>query len=232
MRLQHESVALNETNQNQDEWIYRHRFWVVGCAPLLAQLIGSAFNIWYNLSHIRPLLTPAQHTVFINTVLVYNLVVYPIAVCLWVRILRSLHLPCQRLLQRQPISLEQLTKARRLAINLPWWGILVAGVSWFLCIPVFLTALQLAPGHLDSRLFLHLPTSLLVAAFIALTHSFFAIELTSQSLLYPVLFHDTQPATTPGALPLTLRGRGLMWAISASICPISSLLLLILASNP
>lgn len=232
MQLQQESAALNETNQNENEWIYRYRFWIVGCTPLLAQLIGSAFNIWYNLSHIRPLLTPAQHAVFINTVLVYNVVVYPVAVYLWVRILRSLHRPCQRLLHRQPIALTQLTQARRLAINLPWWGILVAGVSWLLCIPVFLMALQLAPGQLDARLFLHLPTSILVAALIALTHSFFTIELTSQWLLYPVLFQETQPATTPGAFPLTLRGRGLMWAISAGICPIASLLLLILASQP
>jgi adenylate cyclase len=55
---------------------------MVGFAPLLAQLIGSAFNIWYNTSRIQPLLTPAQRVVFVHTISVYNLVVYPAVIAL------------------------------------------------------------------------------------------------------------------------------------------------------
>jgi putative nucleotidyltransferase with HDIG domain len=44
-----------------------------------------------------------------------------------------------------------------------------------------------------------------------------------------LFFTDCCPAETPGACALSLRGRGAMWAISAAICPILSLLLLILA---
>jgi hypothetical protein len=36
----------------------RSALWLVGAAPLLPSLIGSAVNIWYNLTHIDPLLTP------------------------------------------------------------------------------------------------------------------------------------------------------------------------------
>jgi adenylate cyclase len=44
--------------------------------------------------------------------------------------------------------------------------------------------------------------------------------------LFPVLFRDARADLTPGGRALSLRGRGLLWAISAGICPIGSLLLL------
>lgn len=38
----------------------------------------------------------------------------------------------------------------------------------------------------------------------AITHSFFAVELLSQRLLYPVFFRDARPANIPGTLALSL----------------------------
>lgn len=200
--------------------------WAVGSAPLIPQLIGSVFNIWYNLTHIEPLLTVAQHQAFMQAIVVFNLLVYPVAVAVWVSILRSLWHPFDCLRRGQPVERSRLLQAQRRVINLPWLGIILAGGSWLLCIPSFLGALWLAPGSLDARIFLHLPTSIIISALIALAQTFFAIELLSQRLLYPVLFRHSHPAETPGAFPLSLRGRGLLWAISAGICPISSLLLL------
>jgi adenylate cyclase len=91
--------------------------------------------------------------------------------------------------------------------------------------------------QLDSRLLWHLPISFGVSGFISLTHSFFLVELASQRGLFPVLFRGTRADLTPGAVALSLRARGVLWAISAGICPIGSLLLLSFApvtpgSNP
>jgi adenylate cyclase len=72
----------------------------------------------------------------------------------------------------------------------------------------------------------HLPISFLVSGFIAITHTFFVTELITHRLLFPILFARERADKTPGAMSLSLRGRGLMWAISAGICPIGSLLLL------
>src|SRR6266480_7045258 len=48
-----------------------------------------------------------------------------------------------------------------------------------------------------------------------------------QSLgVVPCFFHDARADLIPGVRTLSLRGRGVMWAISAAICPIASLLLL------
>jgi adenylate cyclase len=206
--------------------------WLVGFAPLLAQLIGSAFNIWYNLSRIQPLLTSAQHQVFGQTILLYNGLVYPIAIALWSGLVYSLHAPLQAIVQQHPLKPDKLAQARRRVINLPWLGTSIAGISWLLCIPVFLGALHAAPGVLDVRVFFYLPVSLIISALIAVTHSFFAIELLSQSQLYPWLFQGINPSATTGAFALSLRHRGLLLALSAGVCPIVSLLLLSLIPYP
>lgn len=203
---------------------------VIG-APIMAQLLGSAFNIWYNFTYVRPLLTPIQLSVFLNTVMVVNAVVYPAGVSLWIWAVLSLKPTLHQLVQNQSIAPELLLRARQRVINLPWCCVAIASSLWLLCIPVFLLALSLAPGRLNPRLLWDLPISFTIAALIAATHSFFATELLTQKLLYPVLFQDAQPYRTPKTFPLSLRWRGVFLAICGSICPIASLLLLSIAPH-
>jgi len=211
-------------------WTTRNGLLLVGLAPLFAQLIGSAFNIWYNLIHIRPLLTAAQHERFATTILIDNVIVYPIATAVWVWVIVSLRRPFRQLLAGETLGSEQLIRAQRRTINLPWWSIGVAGPAWLLTIPVLLLALSASPERLNPHVYSHFPISVIVAALIALNHGVFAVELASLRLLYPVMFRDENPADIPGAYPLSLRGRGFFWAISAVVCPVVSLLLLTVAS--
>jgi adenylate cyclase len=126
-----------------------------------------------------------------------------------------------------------LERARRRAINLPWWALGIGSFSWLSCVPVFLAVLRTSPERLDERIYVHLPISLLIACLIGITHAFFATELASLRWLFPVLFQNARPADTPGTWPLTLAGRGLLLAVAAGICPIVSLLLLTVApANP
>lgn len=215
------------------DWLTFRRLLLVCCAPLTAQLAGSVFNIWYNLSQIQPLLTPAQLAVFVHTIGVYNAVVYPVALGYWVWVVFSLWGPCQQVQHdEKQFSEATLLRARQRAINLPWWWMAFAGGGWLLCIPVFLLTLQQAPGRLDPRVLIDLPVSLLVSALITITLCFFTIELLSQRLLYPMLFGKVRPTQTPGAFPLTLRWRGVMLAFCAGVCPITALLLLRVAPHP
>jgi adenylate cyclase len=213
------------------DWLIFRRLLLIICAPLAAEFLSSAFNIWYNLTHIQPLLTPAQLAVFVNTIGVYNVVVYPVSVLLWVWVVFSLWRPCLQVQHTQRVKEEHLLWARQRVINLPWWLVAFAGSAWLLCIPVFLLALQQAPGRLDPRVLIDLPISIIISALIAITHSFFTVELLSQRLLYPMLFRETRPAQTPGAFPVSLRSRGILLAFSAGVCPIISLLLLSVAPH-
>ncbi len=208
---------------------------LVACAPVLPQILGSIFNIWYNTVVIGPLLnTEALRERFMATVIAYNIFVYPLGVGLWIWLVASLLPAMREMLSPMAVTDSQfIQKARRRVINLPWWGGLLAGVFWLLCIPVFLGALVATGDPIKPSLFVHLPISFMVSALISITHSFFLIELVSHRLVLPVLFHNSPAHTVPGTLKLSLRGRGVLWIVSAAICPISSLLLLSFAPrNP
>ena len=199
----------------------RHGLLLTALAPVIPQILGSAFNIWYNATVIEPMLTPALRQRFFSTVVVYNALIYPVGVYLWLKRIFSFRDLFHRLqgdVGGQTPSLNELTQARRRLIHLPWFAAAICGVAWFLCIPVFVGALLQVQNPLDSRLLWHLPISFCVSGFIAVTHSFFLVELASQWGLFPVFFRDERADRTPNIFTLSLRGRGIAWAISASIC--------------
>src|SRR5262245_14696535 len=137
------------------------------------------------------MLTPALRQRFFATVVAYNAVVYPIGIYLWLKRISSF----RDLFHRLQIEtggatppLQELTRARRRLIHLPWFAAAICGVAWFLCIPVFVGALLQVQNPLDSRLLGHLPISFCVSGFIAVTHSFFLVELASHWGLFPIFF--------------------------------------------
>jgi len=210
-------------------------------SPLIPQIIGSIFNIWYNTVVVNPLLnTPELKHRFAMTVVLCNGIIYPAGVYFWYRFVYQLRPALDALAQRTAISEEGLNAARRRLIFLPWTASIVAAIAWFACIPIFLGALasvecppmapsdpgQVCPVALDSRVYWHLPISFAVSGFIAITHAFFLVELCTQQRLFPLFFQNARPDRTPGARPLSLRGRGMVWAVSMCICPLVSLLLL------
>lgn len=216
-------------------WPIRRALLLVACAPILPQILGSIFNIWYNVVVIGPLLnTSLLKERFSATVVVFNAVVYPIAIGLWLWLVSSLFPAMRSALEPDtPIETPLLSRARRRVINLPWSGAALAGISWFLCIPAFLGALVATGEPINPTLFIHLPISFLVSMLISSTHSFFLIEIFSHRLLLPVLFRNSQAHAVPGTWKLTVHARGWLWIVSAAICPISSLLLLSFApTNP
>lgn len=207
----------------------RHPLLVTALAPLIPQILGSALNIWYNMVIIDPLLRTANlRARFISTVIVWNAVVYPITIVVWLWLISSLRPALHQVLGGEALP-ERLEWSRRRLVNLPWYGVAVSGIAWLLCIPVFLLSLALAGHHLSPQLLWHLPISFGVSGFIAITQSFFLIELASYWGLFPVFFRNIRPDQLSGVRPISLRTRGLMWAISVGICPIGSLLLLIFA---
>lgn len=196
-------------------------------APVLPQLAGSLVNIYYNRQVVTPLLdSPELKARFVATIIGYNVIAYPIAVAAWIWIIFSLRDTHARLAAGESIEPALLAAARRRLVHLPWLGAVVSGAGWLLGIPVFLISLASLPGALSTPLLWHIPISFLVSAFIAITQSFFLIEIASHRDLFPVFFRDARPDQLAGIYPLSLRARGLMWVASVGICPIGSLLLL------
>src|SRR5947199_264613 len=142
-------------------------------------------------------------------VVVYNSVVYPVGVLLWLRRIFSFRGLFHRLCAASAIDSASLARARRRLIHLPWFAAAICGVAWFLCIPVFIGALLQVQNPLDPRLLWHLPISFCVSGFIAVTHSFFLVELASHCGLFPVFFRGERADLTPGVFTLSLRDPGL-----------------------
>ena len=72
----------------------------IALAPVLPQVIGSAFNIWYNIALVDPLLrTTELKERFLHTIILYNSLCYPLGVYVWLRLVYSLW-PAFRMLQR------------------------------------------------------------------------------------------------------------------------------------
>lgn len=219
-------------------------FWV-GFLPILPQILVSTFNIWYNITHIYPLLTENQLVAFLRTVKWFNLTVYPIGIAAWIYILSSIWWVCRQLrqvrveadgshylscalptLQARPRFYGQLTQARRRSINLPWWAILIIGSGNLLGLPVFILALLLSPDPLNAQVLIDLPISLLIGTLMSVSQVFLLVELLSERLLYPILFENSQPTNQPGIIHLSLLWRGILLVISNGLCPILALLLL------
>ena len=168
------------------------------CAGSRVASDPDAFNIWYNIAVVDPLLaTPELKRRFLLTVIVYNSLCYPVCAYVWLRLVYALRPAFKRLQNDDGIPEALLHRMRRRVFRLPFWGTLICGAGWLLCIPVFLFALGGVDGDLDSRLFWHLPISFGVSGFISLTHSFFLIELAIQWGLFPVFFRETRADLTP-----------------------------------
>lgn len=205
----------------------RRALLVTAVAPMVPQILGSAFNIWYNAVVVDSLLPTAtlKHR-FAQTVIACNALLYPLAIGIWLWLVYSLRHDFNILLNGGTVPAERLDRDRRRIVNLPWTGSIVGGAAWIVCIPVFLISLSLVGEPLSPQLYWHLPISFVVSAFIAVTQGFFVVELASHWGLFPVFFRDARPDRIANIHPLSLRARGVMWAVSAGICPIGSLLLL------
>jgi adenylate cyclase len=213
-----------------DPALKRHPLLITALAPLAPQFVGSAFNIWYNMTVIDPLLVVAGlKERFIATVILWNAIAYPGAFLLWIWLISSIRPAFTRLSRDELIPASDADVIRRRVVHLPWYGAAISGSAWFLGAIVFLISLSLTGRPMIAHIFWHFPISFGVSGFIAMTQSFFVIEWAAQWGLYPVFFHDVRPDRLKGIHPISLRMRGFMWAMSASICPIGSLLLLLFA---
>jgi len=197
---------------------------VVFFLMFLAQAIGSFFNITYNLLHIPPLLTPSQEASFKTSIAVYNAFAYPPLALVWIYAVFRL---------RRPVSDGvMLLKRQRQVIHLPIVAAAIASAGWILCIPALFFGLMRSGEAINPNVWFHFPVSICIAAVVALTIGYFSIDWARQRLLFPCFFLESSPARLEGAFRLSVSGRGKLWTLAASICPIFSLLLLLIDPTP
>lgn len=203
----------------------------VGLMPLAPQIVGSGFNIAYNIGIVVPMMTAAQQSRFDLTVLVFNAIAFPVAIAVWVAVVASLKGTTRRLRAGEELPPGELERVRRRVINLPWTGATIAAVTWFACVPVFVFSVLTADKSDASFIVSHLTVSFVVSGLIAVIQSFFLVEITTQRRLFPIYFRGVRADAIPGAWALSLSGRGWLVMLAIGVAPIVSLLLIILASD-
>ena len=227
-----ETVPIEQLSRAREPtWAQRNGLIIVGVSPILANAIGSVFNILYNQTQIEPLLSSTQMERFETCWQWYNVLVYPIAIACYLVPLFFLWPTHRALLEGREVAADRLASARRRVVNLPWWFLSVAAIGWLSCIPVFPLALYSLGEPLSREVVVHLATSFVIASLIAVTQSFFAVELATQKVLFPVFFRNKNPASVVGAFPLSMTARGLLWVFSAVVSPVVSLILILLVPD-
>lgn len=210
----------------QHRFVSRHAPVVIAAAPVGAAVLGSLFNIWYNVTQVDPLLSEQQKTLFTDRIFLYNAVVYPLLILVWLWTVRPIQRTFSVLYSGGEVDPQTLRRAQKRAINLPWCLGAILGFGWALSVPALLTALNQGIESVDTRVLFHLPVSIVIASLITMTHGFFIVELLIERLLFPVLFDNESPSGIPGTISLPLNRRNLLCAVAACVCPILSLVLL------
>ena len=213
--------------------LQKHNLLVVTLAPLLAIVIGTLLNIWYNRTNIyQQLEEEGLLETFHWTVLIYNAAVYSVLLYIWFNWMTFLKRVRDSIRNGNPVSESDLSRARARTINIPWVIALFCAIGWLGCIPVFMTSLSLAADSLDPRINTHLIISFLISGAICGTQAFFIAEICCLQLLYPEFFDRGQHVKADGGLPGSLRVKWIIWVVSTAVCPVSAELLLFFAPDP
>ncbi|MFO0792022.1 MAG: serine/threonine-protein kinase [Pirellulales bacterium] len=177
------------------EAILRRPFrWLV-ILVVLPQLAGSAVNITYNLSQIVGHLSDDQKAQFKQLVNIYNAIVYPIAVVVFVIVVRRVWRTWRALETGERLPEGEVQIARRKALRLPRWIAALTAFGWFPGGIIFPLVIMWRTPFLDFEYAVHFLTSFCLSGLIAMAYSLCGVEFVVLRVLYPGLWRDAQNFT-------------------------------------
>jgi serine/threonine protein kinase len=159
---------------------------------VLPQLAASAVNITYNLSQIGDVLSDAQRQLFDRLVLGYNAIIYPLAIAMFVFVLRPVGQCWRALASGERISEEVVVAARRQALRLPRWIAALTALGWFPGGVLFPLVIHMQAGPLDYRVMGHFVASFWLSGLIALAYSLCGAQFVVLRALYPAMWLDVR----------------------------------------
>ena len=172
--------------------LVRHPFLWLVILVLLPQVAGSIFNITYNMTQIVKELDDRQQVVFWRLVNIYNAIVYPIAVVVFVIVVRRVVSSWKSLKTGGSLPPGEVEVVRRKVLRLPRW---IAGLSAFGWFPggfVFPLAIAFTAPVIQLEAAAHFLISFLLSGLIALAYSMCGVEFIVLRCLYPGMWRDTK----------------------------------------
>jgi eukaryotic-like serine/threonine-protein kinase len=221
-----------ERNLPQPSWFMRPAFrfplvWLV-VLGIIPHLIGSGIQISYNALQIVSRLDPEQERAFMQLVIGYNLVMYPLC-SLWMFLLV---LPVFRVWRRSQFSpgsdRDEVDSVRDRAVLLPTMSAVVGCVGWFPGAVIFPIGMAMLAGPLPFSVWGHFIISFVLAGLISVTYSFLATQLTILRVMYPRMwkdFRDFHREATDELRPIEQRVRAFQWL--AGVIPLLGAILIV-----
>jgi adenylate cyclase len=202
---------------------------------VLSNAAGSVFNILYNnLLIVLHYLSPRQVDAFWHTVLVYNLVAYPVCVALIVVLLWPLARCRRQLLDAGPVDPELLARCQRRLVNLPALQVCINFLGWIPGAVVFPLGISLLSERVVSgAIWWQFAVSFLVSALLTTVQTYFLVEAFLFKYVYPDFFRDARPAAIEaGVFRITFRQRMTLYWVAVALVPLTALLVVELNATP
>jgi eukaryotic-like serine/threonine-protein kinase len=175
--------------------LLRHPFWWLVILVVLPQVAGSIVNITYNTTQIVGELTAPQQQQFMRLVGIYNAIVYPIAIFVFVIVVRRVWRSWTALQSGARLPEGEVQIARRKVLRLPRWIAALTAFGWFPGGVIFPLTIAVTTPTLDFDVAAHFLVSFCLSGLIALAYSLCGVEFIVLRGLYPGLWRDAQNFT-------------------------------------
>ena len=172
--------------------VTRRPFLMLMVLTFLPHVLGSLVNIPYNTLRIVDHLEPLQQTAFTNFSLVYNVVIYPAFIWMVYRLVAPAFRTLRDLDRSEFVAPSAVAHARRQILSLPYWALGLSCLGWLPGGFVFPLAIDLLAGNVTPAVYGHFLISFTISGLIALTYTFFGVQLIVLRVIYPQLWIDAQ----------------------------------------
>jgi hypothetical protein len=205
----------------------RPMLWLI-VLVLLPQVLASAVNIAYNSKKIVDALSPPQKELFVQLVIGYNAIVYPVALVLFVIAVWPVWRSWGAMSRAEPLASGQIAAARRQALRLPLWIAGLTAMGWFpggFLFPLMLFWLE---PPLDPHVAAHFVVSFWMSGLIALAYSLCGAQFVVLRAIYPVMWRDVTSFHQTACRELETMTRRLSWVqFLAVLIPLVAVVLLV-----
>jgi len=207
-----------------------HPFRWLALFGLVPNILGSIVNISYNQLRIVSHLTEAQQTAFMNLVVSYNALAYPVLIWLAMRIILPTFRTWRTLQSGRSVAAERIDSTRGLALSMPRWTAALAALGWFPGGVLFPLGLHIFSGPIPGKIFAHFFISFTISGMIALVYSTLLIQCLVLCAFYPRLWAEPagfRQSAKHELQSVPLRARGLQ--VLAGLIPLVGAIVLLFA---
>lgn len=167
------------------KWIKSYPLAAVILSTVISQMLATAINITYNRLQIVAALTPEQNAVFINAVVVYNLLAYSILTAAAFYALRALG--------KKPV---RITDVRRAALRIPIVMTFVISLGWLPGAWIFPSTIDYFAGPVSPQIYQQFEVTMWLGWLISWTTSITLTLLILARAIYPAYWSGSSEQAT------------------------------------